>query len=70
MIENKGVKLLYCKQWLNKDDFWKVYSNVKAFKKNNKDLKDEEITGEEVYKYIKNKYDPKNKFPSLFDKVS
>ena len=70
MLECKGVKLLYCKQWLNKDDFWKVYSNVKAFKKNNKDLKDEEITGEEVYKYIKNKYDPKNKFPSLFDKVS
>jgi hypothetical protein len=70
MLENNGVKLLYCKQWLKEDDFWNVYSNVDAFKKNNEKMKDDEMSGKDMYDYLKKMYDPDNKFPSLYDKVS
>ena len=70
MLEYKGVKLLYCKQWLKENDFWNVYSNIDEFKKNNESMKDKEMSGKDVYDYLKKQYDPGNKFPSLYDKVS
>ena len=69
MLEYKGVKLLYCKQWLKENDFWNVYSNIDEFK-NNESMKDKEMSGKDVYDYLKKQYDPGNKFPSLYDKVS
>ena len=45
MLEYKGVKLLYCKQWLKENDFWNVYSNIDEFKKNNESMKDKEMSG-------------------------
>lgn len=69
MLEENGTKLLYSKQRMDEDDFWKVYENKESFFKQNPDIDPKEFEGR-VYDYIKKIYDPSNTFPSLFEKVS
>lgn len=70
MLEEEGVKLLYCKQWMSEKDFWKTYENKDSFFKKNPDIKKEELKDKTLYDYIKEQYDKSGKFPSLYKKVS